>query len=89
MLADQIGERLYLALYAAYSVLVLGWLIVAPGRAPYVALWDCHPWQTLFPNLLMLVVCLLAVFGIGIPNPFSPGDGGRVALIRNVRASSA
>lgn len=67
------GERGYLAAYVGMSLLVLAWLIVEAGRAPYVGLWSFAPWQLWVPNLAMPVVCLLAAFGTAAPNPFSFG----------------
>jgi uncharacterized membrane protein len=68
-----LGEGLYLALYSLVSLLALGWLIVAAGRAPYVELWAFAPWQLWVPNLAMPLVCLLVAFGIASPNPLSFG----------------
>lgn len=70
-LAAAIGERNYLSLYSLLSLVVLGWLIVAAGRAPYVPLWGSAPWQAWVPTLAMPLACLLATFGIGAVNPFS------------------
>jgi uncharacterized membrane protein len=68
-----LGERLYLAVYIAVSIAILAWLIVAAGRAPFVALWAYAPWQTWAPNIAMPFVCLLAAFGTAAPNPLSFG----------------
>jgi uncharacterized membrane protein len=70
-LAAAIGERTYLALYSLLSLVVLGWLIAAAGRAPHVPLWGPAPWQAWVPSLAMPIACLLATFGIGAVNPFS------------------
>ncbi|WP_170769179.1 NnrU family protein [Ruegeria lacuscaerulensis] len=66
-----LGRKGYFAAYSVLSLLVLGWLIIAAARAPYVEV--IPPW-TLFrwvPLLVMPVVCWLAVSGMAIQNPFS------------------
>ncbi len=70
-LTRAIGERAYLTLYGLVSALVLAWLIAAAGRAPYIPLWPETAWTRWVPNLLMPPAILLAVFGIGAPNPLS------------------
>jgi uncharacterized membrane protein len=67
------GERVYVAVYALVSLVLLGWLIAAAGRAPFVEVWEFAPWQMWVPNIAMPVACLLAAFGIGADNPFSFG----------------
>lgn len=69
------GNCGFTILYSGVSVLALSWLIVAAGRAPYVALWSVAGWQAWVPILLMLPVCLLVALGLGRPNPFSFGGG--------------
>lgn len=73
-LANALGERLYLLLYIAFSILLLTWLIGAAGRAPYVALWDRAAWQNLVPQILMLPACALVVFGLGADGGLSLGS---------------
>ncbi|PPQ29670.1 NnrU family protein [Rhodopila globiformis] len=68
-----LGEGGFLAAYSLVSVILLGWLIAAAGRAPYVALWDFAPWQMWVPNLLMPLACILVAFGAAAPNPLSFG----------------
>jgi uncharacterized membrane protein len=70
-----LGEAGYLAVYSLVSLLALGWLIVAAGRAPYVELWAFAPWQLWVPNLAMPLVCLLIAFGVATANPLSFGGG--------------
>ena len=53
------------------SLIILGWLVVAAGRAPYVELWPFATWQLWAPNIAMPVACWLAVSGVAAPNPFS------------------
>ena len=66
-----IGKVLYLAAYSMLSIILFVWLIVAVGRAPYLALWPFAPWQLWIPNVAMPFVCLLLAFGVAIPNPLS------------------
>ena len=39
-LIRHIGKTIYLGVYSALSIVLFGWLIVAAGRAPYVAVWN-------------------------------------------------
>jgi uncharacterized membrane protein len=77
-LVAPLGERGFVVAYSLASVAVLGWLIAAAGRAPYVPLWGWAAWQAWVPNLVMPCVCVLLALGIGIPNPFSIGGAGSV-----------
>jgi uncharacterized membrane protein len=72
-LAGRIGERAYLLTYSLVSIVALGVLIVAAGRAPYVELWSMHVWQLAVPAVVMPFVCLLIGFSIAAPNPLSFG----------------
>jgi uncharacterized membrane protein len=77
-LANALGERGFAIAYSGLSLGMLGWLIVAAGRAPHVEIWPFAPWQLWVPNLAMPIVILLLAFSIGAPNPLSFG-GGRTA----------
>ncbi|WP_417766813.1 NnrU family protein [Stappia sp.] len=84
-----VGRRTFLIAYSTLSVAVLAWLIVAAGRAPYVALWPWRAWQMHVPALVMLPACLLVALAIARPNPFSFGgrdndtfDPDRPGLVR-------
>ncbi|MDA3887773.1 MAG: NnrU family protein [Allgaiera sp.] len=72
-LTSALGRRGFLLSYSALSLSVLVWLIVAAGRAPTVVLWDWVPWQSWTTLTIMLVVCLIAAFALGVPNPLSFG----------------
>jgi uncharacterized membrane protein len=72
-LCNLLGEGLYPVLYSATSLVLLGWLVVAAGRAPFVEVWAFAPWQMWAPNIAMPAACLLLAFGIGAANPFSFG----------------
>lgn len=76
-LVSVLGEAGYLAVHSIVSLLALGWLIVAAGRAPYVEIWAFAPWQLWAPNLAMPLVCLLVAFGVAAPNPLSFGGRAR------------
>lgn len=92
-LAGVVGERVYLLLYGAISLLLLGWLIDAAGRAPYVTVWEQAAWQRWAALPAMMAACLLLALAIGTPNPFSfggradrafdPAHPGIVGLIRH------
>lgn len=71
LLIRRLGKATYLLGHSALSLVLFSWLIVAAGRAPYVAIWSFSPWQMWIPNLIMPFVCLLLVFGIAAPNPLS------------------
>jgi uncharacterized membrane protein len=65
------GKAIYLAAYSVLSIFLFGWLIVAAGRAPYVAMWQFSPWQIWVPNIAMPIACVLFAFGTAAPNPLS------------------
>ncbi len=72
-LVAALGERGFTFGYSALSLGMLGWLIVAAGRAPYVEVWPFAPWQLWAPNLAMPLVILLLALAVGAPNPLSFG----------------
>lgn len=59
--------------YSAVSVLALGWLIVAAGRAPFVPVWDWAAWHRPVAQGAMLAACLLIALAVLAPNPLSFG----------------
>lgn len=75
-LVARIGRGLYLAGYSIVSLVILAWLIVAAGRAPFLPLWDWAAWQAWVPNIAMPIALVLAALGLGIANPFSLGGAG-------------
>lgn len=75
-----LGARGFTALYSLLSLAVLGWLIVAAGRAPFVELWPFALWQLWAPALAMPTVCALLAFGVASPNPLSFGGARDVAF---------
>jgi uncharacterized membrane protein len=72
-LTSVLGEAGFAIAYSIVSIALLGWIIVAAGRAPYVPLWNFEPWQMWVPNVIMPIACLLAVFGIASSSPLSFG----------------
>lgn len=79
------GERGFLLLYSAASILILAWMINAAGRAPFVPLWGWAWWQAWATNLAMAAACFLLALGLGVPNPFSIG-GARAEAYDPMRA---
>ena len=79
-IVSRIGDRGFGLAYSALSLAVLGWLIAAAGRAPYVQLWPWAPWQLYVPLVAMLPVCLTVAFTVGSPNPFSFGGANNNAF---------
>ncbi|MEO9575931.1 NnrU family protein [Tateyamaria sp.] len=91
-IASRIGARGFTFGYSAVSLIMLGALIWAAGRAPFVLLWPLAIWHKYVVLLGMLGVCLLLALSIGRPNPFSFGgaqnhlfDAERPGIIRWMR----
>ena len=92
-IVNSLGDRGYLTIYSAISLIVLVWLISATERAPFVSLWGFAPWRLWVPNLAMPLVCLLITLGLSKPNPlsfgirraakFDPGRPGIVGIARH------
>ncbi|WP_299821093.1 NnrU family protein [uncultured Jannaschia sp.] len=86
-----LGPRRFAVAYSALSLAALAWLVVAAGRAPYVALWPRLPWQSYVPLAAMALACLIAAFAVARPNPFSFGgrsggfDPSRPGIVRWMR----
>jgi len=70
-LIARLGRRAYFTLYSLLSLLLLGWLIAAAARAPFVELWPFEPWQRHVPMLLVPIAGALALLGLCRPNPLS------------------
>ncbi len=66
-----LGPRGYTAVFSAVSLLLLWWLILAAGRAPFVPLWDQQGWHRWLVNIVMPLTVALTVFGVAAPNPFA------------------
>lgn len=72
-LQARLGQGGFTLAYSALSLVVLGWLIEAAGRAPYAPLWGWAAWQAHVPLVVMLPVCLILSVSLARPNPFSFG----------------
>jgi uncharacterized membrane protein len=70
-LSAWLGPRGYTAAFSVVSLLLLWWVIVAAGRAPFVPLWDQAPWHRWAVNIAMPLAALLAALGVAAPNPFA------------------
>lgn len=76
-LIARLGLKGYFISYSILSLLVLGWLIVAASRAPYIGVlpqWEIFRWA---PLLVMPLACLIAVGGMMAQNPLSFGGLGK------------
>ncbi len=65
------GRRTYLLAYSLLSLILIGWVIVAARRAPYVGLWPWEPWQALVPLVVMPIAAWFVIVGFAEPNPLS------------------
>jgi uncharacterized membrane protein len=72
-LIARFGRRAYFSAYGLLSLLLLGWIVVAAGQAPYLELWPQLAWTRWLPNLAMPFAFVLAACGIGMPQPFTLG----------------
>lgn len=72
-LIGTLGRRVYFSLYGALSLVILAWVILAAGRAPFVPIWPQEPWMRWIPNLAMPLVLMLATMGLGIRQPHTVG----------------
>jgi len=76
-LVRHLGLRGYYLGYSLVSVILLVWLIVAAGRAPFVEVIPPQDVLRWGPLIVMPLVCLLAVMGLGMANPLSFGGMGK------------
>ena len=70
-LVSVVGERLYIVLYSAMSLFLLGWLFRSVGEAPYVELWPAMDWQRLAPRVVVPAAFALGTIGLFTANPLS------------------
>lgn len=73
-LVARLGQRGFTLAYSVLSLALLGWVIVAAGRAPFVALWMPVAWQGWAALGLMLVASVLASQALAGVNPLSFGS---------------
>lgn len=66
-----LGRRVYLILYSGLSLVLIGWLISAAIRAPYLPLWTPVPWQAAIPVVIMPIALWLLIAGLAEGNPLS------------------
>ncbi|TDL79423.1 NnrU family protein [Palleronia sediminis] len=84
----RLGARGYHAVYGLVSLLLLGWVVVAAGRAPFVTLWPAEPWTRWVPFAAMPVAFVLTAAGLGCAQPFTLG-GKRAAVFDPARPGIA
>lgn len=65
------GRRNYLIAYSTTSIVLLGWMIVAAQRAPYVPFWGVATWQWFVPIIVMPFAFWFLLSGLAEPNPLS------------------
>jgi uncharacterized membrane protein len=75
-LVGRLGERAYLGLYSAVSLILLAWLIRAYGAAGTVRLWWTPPWLIVLPLVVMPFALLFVVCGLTQRNPTAAGATG-------------
>lgn len=73
-LAARLGRGGFTLAYSALSLVLLGWVIVAAGRAPFVALWTPAPWQGWAALGMMLAASILVAQALAGVNPLSFGS---------------
>jgi uncharacterized membrane protein len=73
-----IGEGAFRGLFSLASAVVLVWLLLAYGRAPYVELWTPAPWTRWVPIVVMPFASIFFIFGLTTPNPLSVGQENRI-----------
>ena len=69
-----LGRAGFALAYSALSLVLMGWVIVAAGRAPFVPLWAPAPWQAWAALAMMLFASVLAVQALAGVNPLSFGS---------------
>jgi uncharacterized membrane protein len=72
-LVAEVGERVYLLMYAVLAAVTLVWMIIAYGRADFVELWPFHAHGVRLTLVLMLPAVLLVVLALASPNPTAAG----------------
>ncbi|HWP66692.1 MAG TPA: NnrU family protein [Candidatus Limnocylindria bacterium] len=75
-LAERLGERAYLGLFSAASLVGLIWLTTAYADAPYVPLWGPLPALRPLALPVVLVAVVFVVLGLTTPSPTVVGGEG-------------
>lgn len=71
-----LGEKLYLGIFAALSLVTIWWLARSYNQAPYGdKLWPMPSWWPWVMAALLLFASFLTVGGFSTPNPSFPGAG--------------
>lgn len=73
-LVERLGERAYLIVYSALSLVAIVWLTSAWNVAPQVPLWYPGPGLRHAALALMPLAFLLVVAGLSTPNPTAVGQ---------------
>jgi len=68
------GEKAYRGAFSLASLVLLLWLILAYGRAPYLPIWGMLASWAPVMVVLMLPAMLLVVIGLATPNPTTVGQ---------------
>jgi uncharacterized membrane protein len=74
-----LGEGPYRGVFSTASLAGITWLAVAYKHAPYIATWGVPGWWKPVAIVLMFPAFLLAVAGLGAPNPAALGQEGLAA----------
>ncbi len=72
-LVARLGEVPFQGVYSLVTGGGLAWMLVAWSDAPYVHLWDAHPWTRWLPFLTMPVIMVGLVLGYTTPSPTAAG----------------
>jgi uncharacterized membrane protein len=79
-----LGERPYRGLFSLASAVVLAWLGLAYGDAPYEELWPQTPWTRWVPLVVMPFALILLACGLTTRNPSMAGMEKSVAAQQTV-----
>jgi uncharacterized membrane protein len=72
----RLGEKLYLGIFATFSLILIWWLARSYNHAAYgEKLWSMPSWWPWVMAALLLLVSILTVGGYSTPNPSFPGAG--------------
>lgn len=75
-LVGRLGERPFQGLYALLTGGAFVWMLVAWSDAPYVHLWDAHPWTRWLPFVTMPFIMVGLVLGYTTPSLTAVGGEG-------------
>jgi uncharacterized membrane protein len=78
-LREQIGERGFLLLYSAVSLVTFAWFAVAYAQAPMLPLWSPPRWSRALALVVMPLAAILLIGGYSTPNPTAVGMERRAA----------